>query len=81
MSIGSISAKEAERLAQLFVGTEAELTLCDEVPGGLYLVRPVDAEFFFYVHRPHLPPRVGSSEVIAVDRRTGQVRGAGSIGE
>ena len=76
-----IGIEEATRLAQMFVGTEAELTRCDRRPVQIYQNRPANAEFFFCVYRPRDHSRVGGSEVIAVDRVTGTVRNAGMVGE
>ena len=74
-----LDAERARELAQAFVGSEAELTLCDGTPAGLYLVS-VSECFYFLVARPN-PCRVGGDECVSVSKVTGLVRSVGTVGE
>lgn len=77
-----ISEAEAKRLAQKFVGAGAELTECDEPPHGYGNSFPPDEAFYYFsVYRPFDRPHVGGDEIVSVDRRTGEVRHEGIIGE
>ena len=76
---GSVDAERARELAQAFVGSEVELTLCDGTPVGLYLVSRSDC-FYFLVSRPN-QWRVGGDKCVSVSKVTGLVRSVGYVGE
>lgn len=74
-----LDIKQAQRLAQEYVGHAADLAPCDARPEGIYWPGGVD-EYLFTVSRQDRL-HVGGAEIVAVNKATGVVRSAGYSGE
>lgn len=75
----TLDIKQAQRLAQKFVGNAACVAPCDVRPTDIYWLEDVD-EYLFTVRRQDRF-YVGGDEIVAVNKATGVVRSAGNSGE
>ncbi|HEY2346117.1 MAG TPA: hypothetical protein VGH80_09570 [Xanthomonadaceae bacterium] len=72
---------EAFRAIRAHVGNTAGLTLCAKAPAGLY--RADDEVFYYFLLRPSRLSQFGvdGEECFALNKSTGEVEYAGTVGE
>jgi len=78
--MSALSQDEALEAARMFLRGWLDLSPCDAPPAELYGFDP-ERELLFEVIASGPFLHVGASKFLAVDRNTGRVRMAGSVGE
>jgi hypothetical protein len=77
-----VDAAQAVQAVREYLADQVHLVLCPSPPEGIYHVRPDDQHYFeVYESRPRGHGlRLGGTRIISVDKRTGEVRDAGTSG-